>query len=1135
MPIIFHPKLNKAMLFMNTKGHRLKPMLGPIWKIMKLTAVFLVVLTLQVSAHGYSQKINLNLKRVPISRVFKEIHKQTGFDFFYNTEMLKQIGIVSVRVSNADLPEVLDQCLSDKPLLYTIVNNTIILSEKPGNQREQIDSSSIRPELQDLEITGTVTDAVSGLPLAGASVNVKGGSNGTSTSQAGSYKISVPAKGAVLTFSFVGYETAEVKIAKAGVLNVALKVKVEQGEEIVIMGYGTQKRKEVTSAVVQVSGKEILKSQSVTVSNSLAGKVPGLIINQRSSRPGADGATYYIRGISTYKDASALIVVDGVANRDGIDRVDPNDIESVTVLKDASAAIYGAQSANGVILITTKRGGSGKPKVNYSFNNGFVSPVRVVKMADAATYARGINDLAEQQGQAHPYSDQTIADYVSGKLPSTNWYNEEYRKSFNQQRHSLTLSGGNESVKYFLSGGTTSQGSIIVDDNTSKYRQYNFRSNVDVQVNKRLVIGLDLSGRRQNSSYTAVDENGLFSSAMLSPPTLPAFIDGKPAAGRGGANPVAIAQGEGYDKTQYNLLNGTIRAEYKIPYIKGLSVDGFGAVDYGSTLRAVWSVPWFYYEKDASGQLQKIQRGSGNSLTKYSNQANSYTLHAKIKYNNVFNQVHAVNAFVAVENSQTRTDNLQASRSGFISTQIDQLFAGSASNQTNTGLASEGARLNYFGRAGYTYNNKYLLQFQFRYDGSHIFPASRRFGFFPGVSAGWVISEEKFLKDKTGINNLKLRASYGILGNDRINQFQYLNLYTLSGNGIAIGGQDVNVINPGVAANPNVTWEKKKSLDIGIEGRLLNNKISFEVDYFRTRTEGILSQRNISIPTYTGLNQGNLPDENIGIVDNNGIDGQINYRSVVNKDISFNIGANFTYAKNKLVFIDEGDRYKESYQKAEGKPYGSLLIYDAIGIYRTQADIDNPKLPGLNGVKKLGDAVYRDVNGDGKINSDDRIRSDYSNTPQIQYGFLFGVQYKGLDLSGNFMGQARAVSQFDYVRGEGNNTAEYFIKNAWSPSNINGSLPRLGRGKVDQGEGSTFNTRSVSFLRLKNIELGYNIPKAFLNRVGIQGLRVYINAYNILTFDKLKKDGLQDPDQINSQGWVFPQTKSVNLGVNVNL
>lgn len=1121
-----------------------KPIQQGVVFLMRVTLIQILITSLTMAMANavdtmgqevLDRKITLNVEATEFQQVLRLIGKQAKVKFAYSPELVEEGKKISLHVEDTRLADVLPGLLNPE-VSYKVVGKQIVFV--PRFQRAFGDSTSSAPVAATaplaVKVSGKVTD-VTGAGLPGVNVLVKGTTSGTSTDADGMYALDLQDGLETLVFSFIGYATQEVPVNNRTIVDVVLAEDLATLSEVVVIGYGTQEKKEVTNAVTQLSGTEVLESKSATVSNTLSGKVPGMIINQRSARPGADGASILIRGTSTFGNTAALIVVDGVANRDGIDRIDPNDIESITVLKDASAAIYGAQSANGVILITTKRGTTGKPQINYSYNHGFVSPVRLMKMSNAATYARGVNDVADQAGAARPFSDATIAQYENGQLPSTDWFNEIYRSYFSQSRHSLTVSGGNDVAKYFLSGGLLKQGSILTNDDISKYNQYNVRSNVDVQVTKRLSIGLDFSGRKQNFNSPFLEQNTLYQSAVVAPPTIPAWVDGLPARGRSNNNPLAVVEGPAYDKTQYDLLNGTVRFKYEIPYLNGLFVDGFGAIDQSTNFRKQFQWPYYFYEKDANGVLQRLPSGSATSLTQTQERNVFTTLNVKLNYQKTLNDIHAITAFIAYERNETRYDYSQAARSGFVSDQIDELFAGGASTQVNTGYAAETARLNYFGRLGYTLKDKYMIQFQFRNDGSYRFADGHRWGFYPGVSAGWVLSEENFMRAANAISFLKIRSSYGILGNDRIDPYQFLNLYTIpttSGTGYVIGGQNINVVNPGVAANPLVTWEKKKTFDIGLEGRFFQDKISFEVDYFKMRTSDILWQRNITVPVYTGLNSSNLPDENIGIVENTGIDGQINYRKNIGSDLSFNIGANMTYAVNTLMYWDEGNTFPYYYQKAEGQPIGAMLLYQAIGIYKTQEDLD--KYPGLNGVKRLGDAIYEDYNLDGVVNSDDRVRSDYSNTPQIQYGILFGARYKGFDLSGNFMGQSRAIVQYDYVFNNGSNAAEYYVANAWRPDNPNGSLPRLGRSKADQAQGSTLNTRSVAFLRLKNIELGYNIPKGLLSKAGIANARIYVNAYNLLTFDKLKKDGLQDPEETNPQGWQFPQTKSVNMGVNVS-
>jgi TonB-linked SusC/RagA family outer membrane protein len=1081
--------------------------------IMRLSTVILIATVMQVSANSFAQRLTLSEKNAPLAKIFKEISKQSGYDFFVTGSMLKITRPVTIQVNNADMKDVLRVIFRDQPIGYIIDDNSVSIMCT-------MIASSGEKTVNNINISSRVI-SVSGEPLAGTTVTVKGTSQATITDKDGRFTLKNVPENAVLVITFVGYKQREVNVNAIGEA-IELTLEVSSLEETVVVGYGTQKRKDLTTAVSKVGNEEILQSQSFAVSNALAGRVPGLIVNQRSSRPGQDEASIYIRGISTVGNTSALIVVDGVANRDGISRIDPNDIESITVLKDASASIYGAQSGNGVILVTTKRGKIGKPIVSYSFNHGIVSPTRYLKMSDAATFVKGINDLDLQEGRAKTYTDQQVSDYENGVLPSTDWLKETYKSSFNQDRHNLTVRGGTEAVKYFLSMGIGSQGTILERDGKSKYNQYNFRSNIDADVTKNFSVGLDISGRRENRNFPGIGEGDIFSVSVLSSPILPATILGGYAApGRGNNNPLAMLSSDSYDRTENNLINGTLKAKYKIPGVEGLSIDGFAAIDYYQSFQKVWQQPWIYYT-DENGVATPHIRQNGPSLAVNTNRNQSVTLNGKVNYERSFDK-HSISAFISVEQNQTKSDYLGASRVGFVSSAIDQLFAGSPlkDNQSNDGTATSGARLNYLGRISYAYANKYLAQFYVGINGSQIFPKDKRFGSFPGGSLGWVISEEDFMKDQNLISNLKLRASYGLLGNDRVGQYQYLNVYGFGG-GYVFDGKDVSTLNPGVAANPNITWEKKRSTDIGLDVGLMNNSITFTVDYFKSRTSDILAQRNATIPNYTGLS---LPNENIGIVDNEGFDGEVNYKGHAGK-LSYNIGGNFTYVKNKIVFIDEVIP-AVPYQARTGKPIGTQFLYKVIGIYKTQADLD--KYPGLDG-KRLGDLIYQDMSGDGKINGDDAFPLERNATPQIQYGINLGAKYEQFDFSAQFQGQARAVQYFTYLMDVSNNAPEYYVKNAWTPGNANASLPRLGRNKG----GNDLFVRDVSFLRLKNVEIGYTLPRMILSKIGFEATRFFVNGYNLLTFDKLKKDGLGDPESVNQFGWQFPQTKILTFGVNAS-
>jgi len=1074
---------------------------------MKLTLILIVCLSFQSLANVYSQtKISLRLEGVDLKKALSAIEAKSDFYFVYSEQ--KMISQLKVNINSVDQPvlEVLAKMLDKTGYTFEPMANNLIIIKPVGNQQM---------------VSGVIIDET-GNAVPGVSIKVKDTNRGTVSNSQGAYSIQASATD-VLLINYIGYQPIEATVGSRTSINFTLMTANQGLNEVVVVGYGTQQRKEVTNAVSQVKGSDIRKSSAPAISNSLAGRVPGLIVNQRNGEPGRDEATIYIRGLSTTGDNSPLIVVDGVANRDGISRIDPNDVETITVLKDASAGIYGAQAGNGVILITTRRGKTGEPQFNYSFNQGYVSPTRLMKMADANVYARTINDLDLQAGRTPlSFSQDQLNRFNSGELPTTNWQQEVLKNHSLQSRHSLTVDGGTEKVKYFLSAGISNQNGLFKKDETTNFKQYNFRSNIDVQASKNLKIGLDLAGRRENVNFLQVEQQLLFQGSLLADPTIPATIDGFPTAGRQGYNPLAITEGTGYDKTERNVINSTLRYKYDIPGVEGLYVDGYAAYDYLQTFQKIWAQPWTYYTKNSSDVLVPTTFGPARGLNQLFVRNNALTLNSKINYKRAFGK-HDVSGFLAYEQNQTRQDLFNASRTGFASGQVDQLFAGSTGTMQNAGTAIETARQNYFGRFSYAYDSKYLVQLHFRYDGSQIFAEGERFGMFPGVSLGWVVSEESFLKDNSVISNLKLRASLGKSGNDRIAAFQFLNAFSYGTGGYVFGGQDVLALNPGVAANPLITWENQLSRDIGIEAGFLNNKLTFEADLFLNKRTQIQAPRNITVPQYTGLD---LPDENIGKVDNKGIELALNYTGSWN-EVKYNIGSNFTFAKSKVIFVDEGNTYPESYQKAEGKPLGSPLLYNVIGIYQNAADLT--AYPGLAGVR-VGDYIYDDTNGDGVLNSADQIRIPQSNVPQIQFGLNLGLSYKGFDIVALLQGQAKAKNYMDYTVSAGNNGPDYFLNNAWRPDATENSLARAGRSIL------TLNTsylHDVSYVRLKNVELGYTLPKSLLDKVGIKSLRIYTNGYNLLTFDGLKKKGLTDPENANEKGWRYPLTKSLNFGANL--
>ena len=1072
-----------------------------------------------------------------VKQVLKLIHKQADYRFIYSNALIKEAPNVFLEKGTVKASKLLEKTLSPIGLTYDFTEDkTIQVKRRPG---PIVSSQTASKEEVQYEVAGQVID-VNGQPLPGASVVEKGTTNGVSTDFDGNYSITVPDSNATLIFSSLGFKTIEVTTDGRTTVNVTMEEDAALLEEVVVIGYGTQERRKVTGAIENIDGEAIVGTPVLSVDNALAGRIPGLTVNQTNAEPGRDNARLFVRGVGTTGNKEPLIVIDGVANRGGFSRLDPNDIESISVLKDASAAIYGAQAANGVILVTTKRGKEGEATFNYTYNRAFVSPTRKINLADAALYARSVNTWASQQGQPDVYSQEQIQDFSSGRSPSTDWIDEVYKSNSSQVRHNLSVSGGTENIKYFASLGTADQEGLFKGNDDTGFKQYNIRANIDARVAKNLTLRLDLAGRKEIRSFLQYEDATIYSNTVRAAPDIPATINGFPARGREGFNPLAIARGPGYLRQTGYIFNGLVNLDYKIPFLKGLSLGGWMAVDVNSDLEKHFNQPFTYYE-DANndGEPEAVQGGPdfpNTFLSLVDANRESVTYNANINYNATFGD-HTVGTFLAYEQNEIDTNTFFAQRRGFQSDQIDELFAGSsdATLQSNSGSASELTRQNYFGRASYDYKSKYLAQFIFRYDGSSIFPKGKRFGFFPGFEAAWRISQEGFFSDNvTFINELKLRGSYGELGNDRVDPFQFLNLFSLATEnrtGYVFGGTDVNVLNQGVAANPNITWETVKTYNLGLDAGLFANTLTFTMDVFKQVRDNILGPRNVTVPNYTGLS---LPDENIREVENKGIELQALFTKKIG-NVNLYVGGNYSYIRNEAVFLDEEGIYPEEYQKGEGHSVLSSLAYDYLGFYRTEQDLET--FPGLNGTANIGDPYYRDVNGDGLVNSDDRIRIDVnledqnlSNVPQVQYGFQLGGDYNGIELNAVFAGQAKALRYLRYSFSNGNNGYAYFLENAFdATANPDGTLPAYNRGNTEL---STLWLRDVSFLRLKSLELAYSLPKEVISSIGLSNLRFSLSGYNLITWDKLKGDGLTDPESVNVEGWQYPHTRNINFGIN---
>lgn len=1067
-----------------------------------------------------NQSINL-ANRITLREAFVEIEKQTDLSVDYNDQLINTGTRIKKGYKNAQLSEPLHSILNDINCSYTIQGGHILITPKESLQAKN------------LTITGVITDE-QGEPIIGANVIEKGTTNGIMTDSDGKFSLPVSADSRI-QISYIGYLPQEINVGNKKDFQIILKEDLQALEEIVVVGYGTQKKGVVTGSIATTKGEDLIKSPTQNLGQALAGRLPGLVVSNGSGEPGADGVSINIRGKSTTGNNDPLILIDGIAGRGSLERLNPNDIESITVLKDASAAIYGSRSANGVILVTTKRGKIGKPSISYSFNVGLQQPTRVPDMAEAATFAEVTNELESYEGRVPRYSVDEIELFRNGLDPihysNTNWADETLKKVALQHRHNVSVTGGTESVSYYVGGGYSKQEGIFKNGSTN-YQQYDVRSNVDAKITKDLKIAVDISSRLEDANFPSMSAGEIFGRIVRSYPTVLArYPNGLPTNGLD-SNPVVLSTDQtGYEYDKKAVFNGSLTVDWNLAWlVDGLSADAYLAYDRVGKDHKKWQTPWYYYmwNEETDTYTSHMNTLVQQTSLKQEHTADwSLTLNAKLKYKKTFGN-HGVDAILGFEQNNYRMDNFWASRGNYLSTAIDQMFAGSSNKDyyDNSGSASESARRSYFGRLAYDFSGKYMAQFNFRYDGSYIFQSNQRWGFFPGVSAGWRLSEESFIKDNADwIDNLKLRGSYGKQGNDNIDPFQYLLKYQF-GRNYVFGNTDMLGLYQKGFPNNNVTWETANTYNVAVEGSFWNGLLGFEIEYFKTKRTNILAKRNASIPKYTGLID--LPNENIGKVQNQGVELQLNHASKIG-EVNFRASGNFMFARNKVLFIDEtpwGEGY--DYMNETGGPMGAGLQYRAIGIFKDQAALDD--YPHLEAARP-GDLIFEDVDGNGEITSMDRVRQNLTGFPEIIFGLNLSADWKNFDISLLFQGQARATKDIICRMDATSNFYKWRAEDRWTTDNTDGSMPRAG-GNINYGAEfpSSFWTKNASFLRLKNLEIGYSLPKVWFNKYRVSNCRFYVSGQNLFTLDHIK---YLDPEAGSGEGGYYPQMRIFNIGCNL--
>lgn len=1074
------------------------------------------------TALAKQEGITISFNNLTIKEVFKELNAQTGLKFIYSPLDIDESRKISGVFNNATLEKVLSHILANAKATYVIKDNTIIIKKAPIEKT----------------VTGKVLDERS-VALPAVTVKAMPSGMATMTDMNGNFSLKISGEDTQLLFSLLGFESQTIAITDKTNYEIRLKVSAESLDEVIVVGYGVQNKTTLTGSVSQIQGKELTKSPSPNVANSLEGKLPGLIVNQRSGEPGRDDPSIFIRGTATDKDASPLIVIDGVP-RSGISRLNPADIETVSVLKDASAAIYGARAANGVILVTTKKGKKGKPVFDFTYNYALQSPTKLPDMLDAATFAQAFNegdfyDKGRPETNYTPfYSAEAIQKYADGSdpilYPNTNWVDEVLKDRSVQQRYNLQVTGGSDNVRYLLSFGSQNQDGNF-KNNPTKYKQYNFRTRLDADISKFLNVSANISGNLNNRVYPSSGTGINFINILQANPTLVAvYPNGLIAGGRLGENPLLLNQ-RGEDKIKDYPLFSTFTATMKIPQVEGLKLDASFNFDLQNTFESVFALPYYYYEYNVNTKEYDKTQGTATStisLNDIYSKNTTILYNFRVSYDRRFGH-HHVGGMLGAEQQKTDYQTFNASRKNFISSAIPQLNVGSsaAADKDNGGFGSSGAYNNFLGRFNYDFASKYLFEFVFRYDGSPIFPEGKRYGFFPGFSAGWRLSEEDFIKDNFKfIDQLKLRASYGQSGNDRVGSYNYLQGFGF-GQNYVFGSSDASAIYALTVPNPNITWERSKKTDFGLEAEMWNGLLGLDLTYFRERRSNLLEKRNVSVSHVFGYSD--LPYENFGIIDNKGYEFILSHRNKRNK-LTYDLQASLSYQRSNVVFIDEAPQ-QQPYQGLTGHPVGAGSYYKADGIFHTKAELD--AYPHASGTQ-VGDIKVLDLSGDGIIDGNDTYTFDYNNIPKYVYGLNINVGYKQFDLNIFAQGQAGAYSYDGTFAALGGtdfaNAAVMRAADRWSPSNTTGSMPR---SRMYQPGNTTFFLYDNSFVRLKSVELGYTLPAQWIAKAKLSSVRLFLSGYNLLTWAKEVKWADPEMDYNNGGFNNYPPLRVVNFGASI--
>jgi TonB-dependent starch-binding outer membrane protein SusC len=1129
-------------------------------KIMKLTTVLLIAACLQVSANGFSQKVTINESNISLKRVFEIVRQQTGYQFFYADETLADAKRVSLNVQRQSIKEVLDLCFKDQQLDYTITENTIIVKRKPNMAPEVLPIPPPPPLMA--EVKGTVTDD-KGQPLEGATVLIKNKPGGVKTNASGNFSIDVEPN-AVLVISYVGFETVEVRPGTKTVLSISLKPTISSGEQVIVVGYGTAKKKELTTAISSISAATVEKLSITRIEQALQGNAAGVLILNQNGQPG-DKPMIRIRGTGTNNSPDPLFLVDGFPVG-SIEYLNPSDIERIDVLKDAaSAAIYGARGANGVILITTKQGKRTGSSLSYDGYVGWQTAWKKVDVLNASEYATLMNESyynLNPTGTTPPYANPAALGV------GTNWQDLLFNKNAPVQSHQVTASGGNEKSNYLASFAYFDQQGIIGGDN-SKFKRYSLRLNMDQKVSSFLKLGTNMVfvHSDRNAIFDNGDQGGSVVGHALNIDPITPLYETDPTklasynvnAVKNGSNIYGISPLATYPNplAQMQILNGNNKIDKlfgnvygEVNLYKGLKFKSSYGIDLSNNTSN--QLTPIYFLLSGSGQtFSTVRKSMSRSLTWQTENVLSYSKSIKGKHN--------VEALVGQSAFKFFTENLNGQRNDPSPVDPYLWYLDVATDIAST-QASGGADVrtmaSYFGRVAYNYNGKYFLSGVIRRDGSSRFGRNNPYATFPSASAAWLISKENFFKSNM-VNLLKLRASWGQNGNENLgSSFPWASTINFNGQQYTfLNSGGVEYFQSGASlgriSNPFLKWETSEQTNIGVDAELWKGKLSITADYYIKKTKDLLIAPDV--PLIVGFL---APFVNGGSVENKGVELSLNYRGKIANKLSTNVSFNISTNKNKVTGINNSSKVigGASYinmgsitRMTVGEPIGYFWGQVTGGIFQSQAEVDaytwtNPTTSVVNKIQpnaKAGDLKFLDNNNDGRINDLDRVNIGDPN-PKYVTGLTINLEYKNFDFSiltiGMF-GHKVFNGNYRFDKAISNLPAKYLDR--WTPSNTNTDIPRFVAGSPNFSTVSDFYLESGNFIRAKNIQIGYSLPQAWISRAKLSSLRFYIAVDNAFTITKYSgfdpEIGATSPLSMGIDRGVYPQSRAFRLGVNLKL